>query len=157
MRRVLASIATIVLAAAVGASAQGTQRDPFSGTWKLNVQKSRMTTGTLPSSEIVTARVVDGVMDCTLESTTAGQPARKATYRARYNDSTWAEAKNFDGFQQLKLVKVNDRLHYWVLRRNDGRAAGLAMQRMAEDGKSFTAVALGLDGNVQSTRVYEKQ
>ncbi len=31
------------------------------------------------------------------------------------------------------------------------------MRRMAEDGKSFTAVALGLDGNIQSTREYEKQ
>ena len=156
MTRLLAPIAVVVLVVAGEASAQGTQ-DPFNGTWKLNVQKSKVMTGALPSSEIVTARVANGVMDCTLESTAASQPARKATYTARYNDSKWAEAKNFDGFQQLKLVRIHDRLHYWVMRRSDGQAAGLVMQRMAEDGKSFTAVALGLDGNVQSTRVYEKQ
>ena len=142
---------------AVSASAQGTQPDPFNGTWKLNAQKSKATTGVLPSTEILTARVANGVMTSTVESTTAGQPARKATYTAKYNDSQWAEARGFDGFAQLKLVKLTDRLHYWVMRRSDGQAAGVVMRRMAEDGKSFTAVALGLDGNIQSTREYEKQ
>ena len=141
----------------VGEAAQGTRPDLFSGVWKLNAQKSKAATGALPSTEVFTVRVVNGVMTCTLESTTAGQPARSASYTARYNDSQWADARGFDGFSQLKLVTITDRLHYWVMRRSYGQAAGLVMRRMAEDGKSFTAVALGLDGNIQSTREYEKQ
>lgn len=158
VRRLLGCLVVFVVSVmAVGASAQGTQPDPFNGTWRLNAQKSKATTGALPSTEVFTARVANGVMTCTLESTTAGQPARNATYTAKYNDSQWADARGFDGFSQLKLVRLTERLHYWVMRKSDGQAAGLVMRRMAEDGKSFTTVALGLDGNIQSTREYEKQ
>ena len=157
MKRVLGCIAAGLLVVATGVSSQGTQPDPFNGTWKLSAQKSKAMTGALPSAEIITTKITNGVMDCTLESTRGSEPPRKATYTARYNDPKWADARNFDGFSQLRLVKINDRLHYWLMRRSDGQAAGLVMRRMADDGKSFTTVSLGLDGNVQDTRVYEKK
>jgi hypothetical protein len=157
MLSLLALIVAASVVAATDVSSQGTASDPFNGAWRLNGRQSAAGSGALPSAELLTIRVANGTLDYVVESSSGDRPARKSTFAARYNDTTWAEARNFDRFAQLKVVKVTDRLHYWVLRGSNGRAAGLVMHRMAEDGKSFAAVTLGLDGNVEGTRVYDKQ
>ena len=168
----------IVLSGLAALSAQSGSRDPFDGTWKLNAARSQTAWeaqpqpkraigptsqpqgvgSTLKSGEppaLLTMRVVDGSMEYRAE-----YGGGKAAIRtAKFNDATWqnvgGEAE--DGIASVTLVKVNDRLHYWVTRAKDGQFAGLIQNRMAADGRSLTSVRIGTDGYVQYVRVFEKQ
>lgn len=138
--------------------------DPFDGTWRLNAAKSQATwdaqpqpkraAARAPSSELITMRIADGTMQYKVD---AG--GKSASYTAKFNDAKWQDVRGEaeDGVAAATLVKVNDRLHYWVTRTKDAQFAGLIQRRVAPDGKSITSVRIGTDGYVHHVRVYEKQ
>jgi hypothetical protein len=162
MKRMLAysigALACLGLAAAVYSETR--PADPFIGTWKINLDKTKQFTGEKPSYEVITIDVKDGVQDYKVEIAEGSGPRRKMGYTSRYNEIKWvpymnytASTKNMD----IMTIKVDDRTHYRVIRRNDGTAGGIMMRRMAEDGKSYSSTDLDVDGKTNYVRVFERQ
>src|SRR5262249_31270271 len=107
------------------------------------------------SDEVITMAIANGAMQYKVEYA----KGKSAAYTAAFNDAKWQDVRGETegGVAALTLVKVNDRLHYWVTRSKDGQFAGLIHRNLADDGKSFTSVFVGTDGYVQYVRVFDKQ
>src|SRR5262245_11254 len=145
--RLIEACVPMFLAVAVAEGrAQGAAADPFNGTWRLNVVKSAAMWQAQPqpkaaapqpqSDELITMRITDGTMQYRVEHGKGSAPNTTATYTARFNDAKWQDIRGEaeGGLGALTLVKINDRLHYWVTRTKDGQFGGLIHQRLAEDG-----------------------
>jgi hypothetical protein len=155
----------MLAATATAARAQNAAADPFNGTWKLNATKSaaqweaqkqpKTAAPQAQPSELITIAIADGTMKYRVEY---GQ-GKAASYTAKFNDAKWQDIQGEaeGGLSALTLVKINDRLHYWVTRTKDGQFGGLVQRRLADDGKSFTSTRVGSDGYVHYVRVFEKQ
>ena len=169
MRFIPSCIAVMLAIIAGEARAQNAPADPFNGTWRLNVAKSTSMWQAQPqpkiavpqpqSHELITMRITDGTMQYRVEYGQGNDRNTAATYTAKFNDAKWQDIRGEieGGLGALTLVKINDRLHYWVTRTKDGQFGGLIHRRMADDGKSFASIRLGTDGYVQYVRVFEKQ
>jgi hypothetical protein len=154
-----------VLLAVIGASAQSPGSDPFDGTWRLSAARSQTMWQAQPqpkrptaqpqSQELITMRIAGGAVDYRVDY----GGGRTAAYKAAFNDAKWQDVRGEaeGNVTALTLVKINDRLHYWVTRTKDGQFAGVVQRSLAADGKSFTSIGLGPDGYVQYVRVFEKQ
>ena len=168
MTSIASLVAAILSAVAPSVLAQSGPADPFNGTWRLNAAKSTAMWQAQPqpksaspramAHEVITMRIASGTMDYRVEYEEADHGRKTATYRAQFNDAAWEDIRGEaeGGLSALTLVKIDDRLHYWVTRTKDGAFGGLIQRRLADDGRSFTSVSLGSDGYVQYVRVYEK-
>ena len=167
MIRIISCMAAVVLLLApASASAQG---DPFSGTWRLNVEKSKELWQAQPqpkagapqaqSFELVTMNIANGAMQYSVEYARGKERHKKGSYTAKFNDAKWQDVNDVgdEAISALTLVKSSDRIHSWVTRGKDGQFAGLVHRRLADDARSFVSVGVGTDGYVQYVRVFEKQ
>jgi hypothetical protein len=165
MKLIATSLVVMLAATATAASAQNAPADPFNGTWKLNAAKSaaqweaqkqpKSAAPQAQSSELITIAIADGTMKYRVEYA----QGKAASYTARFNDAKWQDIQGEaeGGLSALTLVRINDRLHYWVTRMKDGQFGGLVQRRLADDGKTFTSTRVGSDGYVHYVRVFEKQ
>jgi hypothetical protein len=162
---VLAAVLALLPARAL---AQSGGADPFAGSWRLDVSKSTAAWQAHPQPKraepapqthgLITMKVDNGTMEYRVEHAASGGPPQRASYSASYNDARWRSVQGTpDGpFSEVTLVRIHDRLHYWVTRQG-GQFAGLALRRLAEDGRTLTSVGIGADGRVQYVRVYVRQ
>jgi hypothetical protein len=161
MTRMLVGL-TLCLVAAVAAAvhSQKAAVDPFHGTWKINLEKTQQFTGEKPKYEVITLTIKDGVQDYKVDYEIGNNPRSKMGYTTRYNEIKWVPYMNYTTGQKnmdVMTIKVDDRTHYRVIRRNDGTAGGIMMRRMAEDGKSYAAIDLDVNGKTNYVRVFERQ
>ena len=169
MKYVSSCIAIAVTVVAAESWAQNGPGDPFSGTWKLHAAKSQAMWQAQPqpkiavpqaqSHELITIAIANDTMQYKVEYAQRNERHKTASYTATFNDAKWQDVRGEGegGLSALTLVRINDRLHYWVTRTKDGQFGGLVQRRMAEDGKTFTSLRLGSDGYVQYVRVFERQ
>ena len=169
MRYIASAIAVVLVVVAPKVWAQSSQTDPFVGTWKLNLPKSegmwkaqpqpKSATPQPQSYELITMSIADGTMQYKVEYAQGNERHKTANCTAKFNDAKWQDVHGEaeEGLSALTLVKINDRLHYWVTRTKDGQFGGVIHHKLADDGKSFTSVRIGSDGYVQYVRVFEKQ
>ena len=168
--RFIASCTAVILAfMAPEVRAQSAPADPFSGTWRLNLAKSASMWQAQPqpklaeplpqSHEVITMSITDGAMQYRVEHRLGNDRNETATYTAKFNDARWQDIRGEaeGGIAAVTLVRINDRVHYWVTRTKDGQFDGLISRRLADDGRSFTSIRLGTDGYVQYVRVFDKQ
>jgi hypothetical protein len=155
MRLIVGCVFAVVAAAAIG-HADG-KTDPLTGTWKLNHAKS---SGLLPNEETLVINIADGVHNYAADVVDADGTVRKSENHAKVTSGPFYPATNrLTGKpnNEIMMVKVDDRTWVRVTRTLDGKASGLMMRRMAEDGKTSTSTVISLDGKVTSTRVFERQ
>jgi hypothetical protein len=169
MRLIASCTAAMLVVMAPEGRAQSAPADPFNGTWRLNVEKSASLWQAQPqpklavpqsqSHELITMSITDGGMQYRVEYGQGNDRNATATYAAKFNDAKWQDIRGEaeGGIRALTLVKINDRVHYWVTRGKDGQFGGLIHRRLADDGRSFTSIRLGTDGYVQYVRVFDKQ
>jgi hypothetical protein len=163
MRRMLFWIPLcLIVSGALGAAvySQSGPVDPFVGTWKINLDKTQQFTGQKPSYEVITITVENGVQDYKVEIAEGDGPRRKMGYESKYNEIKWVPYMNYTaGTKNMDImtIKVDDRTHYRVIRRNDGTAGGIMMRRMAEDGRSYASTDLDVNGKTNYVRVFERQ
>src|SRR5215468_12090424 len=83
----MARMITVSLFISVLLTQQGyAQEDPFSGSWKLNVEKSKMQPRTFSKSETVVYRVSDNTEVYTSDVITGEDEHEVTQYNARYDD-----------------------------------------------------------------------
>jgi len=149
MRRALVASTTLVLLVAAMVMAQ--ERDPFSGTWTLNVAKSTMVSPqTASKSETVTYRHVNGEEVYASDAVTAKGEAEHTDYRGVYDGAFGTIKMTVDGKTALRIAM-----------RKDGTLNGIIVRRMAEDGRSITSSILRFDNDgrivVNETRWFDKK
>lgn len=146
----------VVVSATVGYS-QNRAADPMTGTWKINPARS---SGSVPQSETLWIEVADGVHNYKSDIVNADGSVRKSENHVKYNDGTWhpfADQATGQARSEIMMIKVDDRTWLRVGRSLDGKAGGVMMRRIAEDGKSYAATMLSTDGKIVYVRVFEKQ
>ncbi|MGQ0735913.1 MAG: hypothetical protein ACT4QD_19940 [Acidobacteriota bacterium] len=122
------------------------QADSFSGTWRLNVAKSRMVSpATASKSETVVYSHAKGEETFTADAVTINGEAEHIEYRAVYDGApapikTTAGGKTTDGLLQLRKLDARTRLRLGV--RKDGTISGIIVRRLSEDGRTITSSIL---------------
>jgi hypothetical protein len=157
-----ATICGLALASVIGAAQD---RDPFSGTWRLSVAKSRMVSpATASKSETVVYAHANGEEQFTANAVTSAGEAERIEYRAVFDGEpatvrTTLAGKTTDGLLQLRKLDTRTRLRLGV--RPDGSVTGIIVRRLSEDGRTITSSILRFeaDGSISNyeTRVFERQ
>jgi len=162
MKSLLAATTLIAMTAIVVAQ----DRDPFTGSWTLNVTKSTMVSpATASKSETVTYRHVNGEEIYASDAVTADGHAEHTDYRGVYDGpfgtikTTIAGKVTSEG--PLQLRKLDPRTRLRIAMRKDGTLNGIIVRRLAEDGKSITSSILRFDGEgrvvVHETRWFDRK
>lgn len=159
---VLAGAISVMAIAIVGSQ----ERDPFTGTWTLNVAKSTMTSpSTASKSETVTYKHVNGEEIYASDAVTAIGEAEHTDYRGVYDGppgtirTTIAGKVTSEG--PLQLRKLDPRTRLRIAMRKDGTLNGIIVRRLSEDGRSITSSILRFDADgrvvVHETRWFAKK
>ena len=152
----------LLLAAASGAAAQSSGKDPFEGTWVLNPALSWQFRGEQNKYEIIRISVEDGVQTYRVRSMGARTDVdSQSGYSSKYNDDEWVHYQNYipGNFrdQELLTIWVDERTHYRIARtRSSGEARYILMRRMEEDLQTYSATLLTVDGEITLIRVFER-
>jgi hypothetical protein len=164
MRRTLVAATTLVLLVTTMVMAQ--VRDPFTGSWTLNVSKSTMVSpATASKSETVTYRHVNGEEIYSSDAVTAKGEAEHTDYRGVYDGPFGTIKMTVDGKVAsegpLQLRKLDPRTRLRIAMRKDGTLNGIIVRRLAEDGRSITSSILRFDNDgrivVHETRWFDKK
>ncbi len=156
--------ATMVAVCAAVVVAQ--DRDPFTGSWTLNLAKSTMVSpATASKSETVTYRHVNGEEIYASDAVTAKGEAEHTDYRGVYDGPYGTIKMTVDGKVAsegpLQLRKLDPRTRLRIAMRKDGTLNGVIVRRMAEDGRSITSSILRFDADgrivVHETRWFDKK
>src|SRR5215467_11109577 len=151
----MARMITVSLFISVLLTQQGyAQEDPFNGSWRLNVEKSKMQPRTFAKSETVVYRVSDNTEIYTSDVITGDGEHEVTQYNARYSDdkeypSTVTVYGNGTVRVQttnLMLRKIDDRTRERVYKR-DGRIATIMRRSMSADGKTITTSIMSVDAD----------
>jgi hypothetical protein len=160
-RSVLASFVAIVLLSPVAA-----QQDPFTGTWVLNVTKSKMQPATASRSEIIHYKITGDEEDFLSDAVTIEGHPESIKYTARYNDGKAypftitinGKVTNPGAQTMVKKVDTWTRERYNV---RDGKPVIASRRVVSKDGKTMTITIVRLDGQgkevVNEVRVLEKR
>lgn len=159
-------LAGTTLIALVVAMVVAQDRDPFTGSWMLNVAKSTMVSpATASKSETVTYRHVNGEEIYASDAITAKGEAEHTDYRGVYDGPFGTIKMTVDGKTAsegpLQLRKLDPRTRLRIAMRKDGTLNGIIVRRMAEDGRSITSSILRFDNDgrivVHETRWFDKK
>jgi hypothetical protein len=142
------------------------QQDSFSGTWKLNVAKSKMQPATASKSEILLLTVTGEEETVSTDAVTADGSREVMKYTARYDGKVYPGATTITG-KTVRTQKMNVVLRKIDARTRErlgmegGKVTMRARRTLSEDGKTLTSTILGVgsDGKeiVREIRVFERQ
>jgi hypothetical protein len=141
-------------------------RDPFTGTWTLNVARSTMVSpATASKRETVTYTHVNGEEIYSSDAVTAKGEAEHTDYRGVYDGPFGTIRMTIDNKVvsegPLQLRKLDPRTRLRIAMRKDGTLNGIIVRRLSEDGQSITSSILRFDAGgkivVHETRWFDKQ
>ena len=157
MRATLGGLVLCVVVFATVGYSQNKAADPMTGTWKINPARS---SGSVPTSETLWIDVTDGMHNYKSDIVNANGSVRKSENHVKYNDGKFhpfIDQTTGKAGSEIMMIKVDDRTWLRVGRSLDGKAGGVMMRRIADDGTSYAATMLNTDGKVVYVRVFEKQ
>ncbi len=141
-----------VIALPIALFSQGASTNPFAGTWKLNVEKSKFSPGPAPKSETVV--ISEG-----------GEMKVQGT-RADGKDFSWSFTPSGDAAVPIQGMdgatvatkKVNDHIDQYTWNQPDFKGTGRAV--LAKNGKTVTYTSNGKDAAgkpVHTLGIYERE
>jgi hypothetical protein len=139
--------------------------DPFNGSWKLNVQKSKMQPATASKSELIEYQIVDNEERFVSHAVTAKDEAESIRYAAHYDGKPYPFVITMDGkVTNPNASTVVKKVDTWTRERynvRDGVPVLASRRTVSKDGNTMTItiVSVGLQGGetVVETRILEKQ
>jgi hypothetical protein len=131
--------------------------DPFAGTWKLNTEKSKYKTGTLPKEATITISESGSDLDVTVKGTAGdGSPiSGHYTVPAQGGDGKIIEFP-YDAVSAKRVGPNQREVRY----SKGGKVVYTVLSRISADGKTLTNTSKGSNPQgqmVEGTSVYEKQ
>ncbi|HYK38518.1 MAG TPA: hypothetical protein VEU98_00755 [Candidatus Eremiobacteraceae bacterium] len=160
MKRTL-RLAGLMILIAFTAGSLSAQDNPFVGTWKLNIAKSKFGSAQAPKS--VTRTVVaqgDGAK-YTFERVNADGTTSVYSFTAHYDGKDYPVSGTGmpGGADSIAGTRINSHRVESVLKKN-GKQVGTSVSEVSADGKTTTIKAMGKnpDGSAYETEsVYDKQ
>jgi hypothetical protein len=151
MRKILVALALLALSTPLFA------KDPFAGTWKLNAEKTKYSSGTKPADVTVVIEDHDNMIQVTATGTSAdGSPiSAKYTMPAQGGNATPEEGD----FDAITAKMINDHTRELRYMKN-GKEVRTRRLVVSKDGKTMTSTVKGTDpkGNkVAGTDVFDRQ
>ena len=133
--------------------------DPFVGTWKLNVAKSKASDPSwLPKSEIMRTEALDNGIRNTRERVDADGQAYHYTWSPKYDGKDYAIRGNPEAdTSAIKKIDANTVVEVW---KKAGKEVATWRVTVSKDGKTHTVVGKMRDAQGQEITVdyfYDKQ
>jgi hypothetical protein len=153
-RETIAMLAACAIVATAAAAA-----DPFVGTWKLNVEKSRFEGGTPPKSSVATITTAGDKRRRLVVHTVPASGPELTTESTAADDGKDYPMKGSPTVDTVSVIKINDR----TLERRDkknGQVVATLRAAVSADGKTMTVVQTGprpQGGTYTNTLVYDRQ
>ena len=164
MARPLRALLIVVLCLAPQPAAA--QEDPFTGTWVLNVAKSKMQPATASKSEIIRYRITGNEEDFVSDAVTNEGYPESIKYTARYDDgkaypfsiTISGKVTNPGAMTMVKKIDLWTRERYNV---RDGQPVIASRRVVSKDGKTMTITIVRVDAQghevVNEVRLLEKK
>jgi hypothetical protein len=137
------------------------ESNPFIGTWKLNIAKSKYSSGPAPRSQTQTYETQGNGMKVSSEGTAADGSRIAWSYTANFDGKDYPisgiGAPNGADIVAIRRINTNT---YEATFKKGGKAVGTGRDEVSKDGKIKTVAATGTDANGKSlTRelVWDKQ
>jgi hypothetical protein len=154
---VLSTFTILLLTLGVAVNLFGAD-DPFAGTWKLNVAKSKYNPGPGPESATTIVRVENGTHSVNTRATVEGGKVIEMSFAAK-TDGTPAPITGSPTADMVYVRKINN--HTLI---SETTKAGIPVGRsriaVSQDGKVLTSTGSSLDQKgvkIKFTAVYERQ
>ena len=131
--------------------------EPFAGTWKLNLEKSKYKTGTAPKEQTLTIAEAGSDLDVTLSGTAADGSAIASHYTV---PAQGGEGKIIQSTYEAVSGKRMGPNQREITFTKAGKAVFTAHSRVSADGNTITVNAKGTDAQgkpMDAVVVYEKQ
>ena len=154
--RLIILSAAVLAAAAMPATAQST--DPFMGTWRLNVQKSKYTPGPVPKSIVAIYEPAGKGVKVSVTSETA-EGKVQYSYTSNLDSSDSPVTGNNPNADTVAVRRIDART-LEVVSKKGGKVTFTQRNVLAPDGKSRTVTTTGTDAQgqkVNNVGVFEKQ
>jgi hypothetical protein len=144
-------LVTALLLASVVLAAQADQNSPFTGTWKLNVAKSKINPGPAPKSETVTIAPDRKV---SVETVTAD--GNTTTWSYNPSENTAVPIEGMENSTVMEKLSGNTVDHTWKM--GNGTETGHGV--VSKNGKTMKYTLTGTNSQgqkVNSVYIFEKQ
>ena len=151
---------TTVLAVAVLAMAAAAQsKDPFVGTWRLNVAKSKYTPGPGPKSTVATYEAAGQGYKVSVKTEPASGPVQQYSYSTNLDGKDVPMTGNNPNADTVSVKRI-DALTLELVNKKGGKVTTTQRNVVSADGKTRTVTTTGTDGaglKVTNVAVLEKQ
>jgi len=166
MARSLLALLITVLWLAPMAQPAAAQDHPFTGTWVLNVAKSKMQPATASKSEIIHYKITGDEEDFLSDAVTIEGYPESIKYTARYNDgkaypfsiTVNGKVTNPGAMTMVKKIDTWTRERFNV---REGKPVIASRRVVSRDGKTMTLTILRMDAQgrevVNEVRILEKK
>ena len=157
LARVTVGLAAGMLLALAVLGAQGT--DPFIGTWKLNVAKSKYTSGAAPKSQTATYEAAGSGYKVSVRLEPASGPVMEWSFTTNLDGKDAPITGSNPNGDTIAAKRVNATTLEFTSRKG-GKVTLTQRNVVAADGKSRTVTTTGTDAQgqkVDTVAVFEKQ
>jgi len=150
-------LALVVTLAAAAAYVVQAQADPNSGTWKLNLTKSKYNAGAAPKSLTTVIEASAQSIKVAADSVQADGTKRHLAYTATFDgkDAVVTGSPDYDAVSSKRTGSTID-----STRKKGGKAVQTVHSTISADGKTRTVTTSGTNaagGKVDNVQVYDKQ
>lgn len=147
-----------VAAFAVGISATAQSKDPFVGTWRLNVAKSKYT-GPAPKSIVSTYEAAGQGYKVSVKNEPASGPVQQYSYTSNLDGKDVPVTGNNPNADMIAVKRI-DANTLEVVNKKGGKTTTTQRNVVSADGKTRTVTTTGTDAQgqkVNNVAVFEKQ
>ena len=157
MRPLVAGVAVVFAVVALAATTTAQGKEPWVGTWKLNVAKSSYSPGPAPKSTTVTVAAPNGGISQTVDSVPATGAAQHWVATAMF-DGKEVAVKGNPNADMMSFKKISDR-SYESTSKKGGKTVQVSTVVISADGKTRTNTQTGTtaDGKpMKNVLIYER-
>ena len=157
-RRTILGVATFIGVVALTSPLRGQAQEPWFGTWKLNLAKSKYSPGPAPKSTTTKLEPWQGGFKNTTDAVTATGEARHVEYSGKFDGKDNTVSGNPD-VDTNTYRRIDDHT-YEVVAKKSGKATLTSRIVISPDGKTRTVTQTGKNAQgqtVNNTAVYDRQ
>ena len=151
------TILTVLVAGAVIVSAQA--KDPFVGTWRLNVAKSKYSPGPVPKAQTTTYETAGQGYRVSVQSEPASGAALQWSYTTNLDGKDTPITGNNPNFDMVAVKRI-DANTLESVNKKGGKVTITQRNVVSADGKTRTVTTTGVDAQgqkVNNVAIFEKQ
>src|ERR1700694_3402922 len=159
MKRLL-ELATICVLPAIVSAPAFAQSNPVVGTWKLNVVRSKYTSGSAPQNLTRTVEAQGDAVKYSYEGTAADGSPIAYGFTVNYDGKDYPVTGSMPGGPDMIAIKRINPHTFEATQKKEGKVVGTAKVEISKDGMVTTVTSKSTNGSGESisyVAVYDKQ